>query len=191
MDVRIYCAGRRRMKCLQLFRTLRFGLLVFLILLFHAASPGCCDVQRGMALPELQLRDEKGNMVPLFNRGEKKVHLIWLTDSCESCMAGFARLSALSNEYSSKGVKVVIINIHLDESYLKSRLTTPPDASVVILRDEGWTVPRLFDENWIKGVCPLKNLVIVDRDGIVQCVRHYPGIPPELLRDELKTQLQR
>jgi len=184
-------AGRIRMKCLRFFRTLKHGLFILLLILFFTAAPGACDIQRGMALPEMQLRDEKGNTVSLFNREGKKIHLIWLTDSCDSCMAGFDRLSSMAGEYSPKGVRIIIINIHLDESYLKSRITSPPDASLMILRDESWTIPGIFDGNWLKGVCPLKNLVIVDKDGIVQYVHHYPGIPPELLREELKTQLQR
>jgi alkyl hydroperoxide reductase subunit AhpC len=168
-----------------------FTLLIIAALFFQAPGEGVCDIQRGSSLPDMKLRDEKGEMVPLFSRDEKKVLLIWLTDSCDSCMAGFAGLSSFAGEYSPKGVKVVIININLDESHLKARMTAPADPSMLILRDESWAIPRTFDENWIKGVCPLKNLIIIDREGIVQFVRHYPGIPPEVLREELKMILQR
>jgi len=179
------------MKYLRHIQTMKRGLFILLMIFLSVTAPGACDIQRGMALPDMLLKDDKGNMVPLLSREEKKVHLIWLTDSCDSCIAGFARLSLMAEEYSPKGVRIIIINIHLDESYLKARMTTPPAASLLILRDESWRLPGIFDGNWIKGVCPLKNLVIVDKHGIVQSVHHYPGIPPELLREELKIQLQR
>jgi peroxiredoxin len=147
-------------------------------------------MQKGDMFPDVLFQSPGGTMMkPCSMRGN--IVLIWFTDFCDSCSPGFEPLSKLQSEFESSGLKVLIVSMVEDNYGLMERASATHNLKYPLLTGHEDALSRVHGPRYIRGSCPLNNIVLLDREGIVVLTGQFPGTPPSLLRDEVQAILQR
>ena len=133
-------------------------------------------VDIGQEAPGFSLKDTGGKPVSLKDfRGEKIVILDFWASWCSPCLRAIPELNKLQKDYAEKDVQVLGINIQ--ESPAKAiSIKVKYMVKYPILLDIKGTVAKDYK---VRGI---PNLILVDKDGVVQ----YNGHAPFKLRTELE-----
>lgn len=127
----------------------------------------------GTAAPDFTLKDLKGNTVEMaFYKGSYLVLHI-ATTWCPFCNAEAPYLVELANEYASKNVKVLIIDVKEPQALVQEKLQDRFDFPFPVLLDEDGAVAASFAP---EGVLPdlardevmLASNLLIDPEGNIQ-----------------------
>jgi peroxiredoxin len=153
--------------------------------------PASAEVKNGEVFPDVVFTAPDGSVVNTGSFIDKKVVLLWFTDLCNSCTPGFEPLIKLQNEFEPSGLQLVIISVLGGNERLMEKESARHNLKYPIFLDQENSLKKIFDPHLLQGSCPLNNLYLVDRKGVVHMRRHFPGTPPYILRDEIRELLRK
>ena len=156
------------------------GMLVWLCIMalaqtaYASASTG---VKVGQEAPNFTLKNLAGKPVSLEDfRGEKVVVLDFWASWCRPCLRAIPELNRIQKDYDEKDV-LQVLGINIREK---------PTAVLSVKKKYMVKYPILLDlngsvakEHQVRGI---PNLILVDKDGVVQYNGHEPARLKEVLR---------
>jgi peroxiredoxin len=163
-----------------------FFLAVILLTLLLPLRPAYAQLHKGLSAPPFTLRNLEGKTFELKDYLGKYATIIWFTDFCDTCRAGFPQLASLWGQYEALGVRIVAVSTRGEANADVQKILAGQEIPFPILVDQQGEVTVKYAGNFIAGTCPVNNLFVIDRSGSVRLVRHFPGTPPEVLKEELK-----
>jgi peroxiredoxin len=120
---------------------------------------------RDFSLTNITAKDGKESRVTLSEyRGKKVVALIFVGGRCPMTWAYTERMKALAKEYEPRGVAILAVHSHFEESNAETLKS---------YRTQGWTIPLLDDKakqevaNYY-GVVSTPTFVLIDRAGVLR-----------------------
>ena len=151
---------------MKAFRLVIFTL--FICVLSVQVIYGSVGVNVGQEAPDFSLKNLEGDTVHLKDfRGEKIVILDFWASWCGPCRRAIPELNKIQNDYEKKDVRVLGVNVGESPSkvvaFKKQNMVKYPT-----LLDVKSTVAREY------RVTGIPNLIMVDKDGIVQYNGHSP-----------------
>jgi peroxiredoxin len=129
--------------------------------------------------PDFTLKDFRGKRFTLSDLKGREGALLWFTNLCEGCQSKFGGMEKIKSEYSGKGIEVVAL------SQLEKDRKTVEDAvranhlTLRFLYDPEGEVTTRYSGRYVPGSCPLTNLYIINKDGVIVYATHYPGAPED------------
>jgi peroxiredoxin len=164
------------------------ALFMLFVILFSGAAAQA-QFHKGQSITPFTLRDLQGKTFQISDYLGKYAVILWFTDFCDTCRAGFAQMEALSTQYGPSGLRIIAVSTRGEANADVQKTLTTVQITFPILIDQRGEVTVKFSGNFIAGTCPVNNLFILDRSGAVRFVRHFPGTPPDVLKEEIKNSL--
>jgi len=140
----------------------------------------------GDKAPDFTLKDFQGKRFTLSDLKGHEGVLLWFTNLCEGCQSKFGEMEKFKSEYSGKGAEVIAVSQlgkdrkTVEEAVRANRLT------LRFLYDPDGKVTTRYSGRYVPGTCPLTNLYVIDKDGMIVSARHYPGVPEGEVAGELE-----
>lgn len=141
---------------------------VVVILLTLAVSSKAQQVLKvGDTLDSLRLRNVDGSYFSLTDRNKSGFILVFMTPSCDHCLAYLDRVIELNKVYALKGYPVVAIGPYGDNE--KDYPFDAMPAMKKLATDRGFTFPYLADEKfkytWLFDIRQTPKAVVLKRTG--------------------------
>ena len=141
-------------------------LLVMALVLSGLIMSSCStqDTERDNLAPEFQLNDLEGKLVFLRNFRGKAVMLNFWATRCGSCVYEMPYLQQVYEEWSTKGLVLLAINIGESSSQVKKFLQRY-NLSLPVLLDTNQEVARKYNIQYIPTT------FFIDKHGLVQATK--------------------
>jgi len=147
--------------------------------------PSAKVLSAGDKAPDFTLADWQGKPFTLSTLKGHEGALLWFTNLCAGCQSKFGEMEKLKREYAGKGVEVIALSQlgkdrkSVDEAVQVNHLT------LRFLYDPDGEVTTLYGGRYVPETCPLTNLYIINKDGMIVAATHYPGVPEAEIASEL------
>lgn len=159
-----------------MFKKMKTVVVCVLVSVLVQVSCASVGVSVGQTAPDFSLKDTEGNTVSLKNlKGEKIVVLDFWASWCGPCIRAIPELNRIQKDYGERGVQVLGINIREKPSAVVS-FKKKNMVKYQVLLDLKGTVAADYR---VRGI---PNLIVIDKDGVMQ----YNGHSPAKLKDILK-----
>jgi thiol-disulfide isomerase/thioredoxin len=134
-------------------------------------------------LPNLALKSTAGNLYDLkAQKFAKGFILVFMTPTCDHCIAYENRIVALDKKYKNKGFPVVAIGPYGDDP-VKYPLDAMPAMKKLVVQ-KGFTFPYLADENfkytWLLGIKATPTAVVLQKQTNGFLIKYIGKIDDEL-----------
>ncbi len=139
-------------------------------------SPG---TEVGGCFPDFRLRDLEGKTHFLYAAAPGVKTVLWLTNLCGDCRAKIPLLEELARASEGK-LRVLAVSILPVDDPLPRKVA--PACRFPILLDPEDVVGRRLGQIHPSGVCPLRNVYIVDGRGRILFKHHLSAVDPEVFR---------
>jgi peroxiredoxin len=161
--------------------------IILLIALCYLKSEAA-SVNIGQKVTPAVLKDYHGANINLGNSIGRRVTVIWICDLCKVCERGFDNYLSISDYFSSRQVDFYLIstvNEELTENFVKKyNITTP------VLLGGSDPLTQLLTGQSGYGLCPMDNIFLMDRNGILRFRGHLPGITNRDMQNIINRVLQ-
>jgi thiol-disulfide isomerase/thioredoxin len=148
----------------------------FCVMVLAQTAYASTGVNVGQEAPDFTLKNLAGKSVSLKDfRGEKIVVLDFWASWCGPCLRAIPELNRLQKDYDGKDVQVLGINVRERPAAVLS-VKKKYMVKYPILLDLNGSVAK---EYRVRGI---PNLILVDKDGVVQYNGHSPAKLKEVLR---------
>jgi peroxiredoxin len=142
--------------------------IISLCLLFAFANAALAqnELKVGNLLPNLALLSTNGTVYDLkAQKSAKGFILVFMTPTCDHCIAYESRIMALDKKYKPKGFPVVAIGPYGDDP-IKYPLDAMPEMKKLAIQ-KGFTFPYLSDNNfkytWLLGIKQTPTAVVLQK----------------------------
>jgi len=154
-------------------------LTLLIVLLFLGSSTKAQEVLKvGDTLDSLRLRNVDGSYFSLNDRNKSGFILVFMTPSCDHCLAYVNRVIELNKVYALKGYPVVAIGPYGDNE--KDYPFDAMPAMKKLATDRGFNFPYLADEKfkytWLFDIRQTPKAVVLKRMGNVFVVKYIGNI---------------
>lgn len=139
----------------------------------------------GEKAPNFSLDDLSRKKFSLFDYKGKKALLLWFTNLCRGCQAKFPEIERIKKLYRKKQVEVVAVSVLGDDKKIVEKTVQERKLKIRFLIDPKGEVVKLYSGTYYPGTCPLKNIFIIDKRGIIRYSGHYPGTDEDEIIKEL------
>ena len=145
----------------------------------------------GEILPDIALLSTKGLVYSLSaQKSAKGFIVIFMTPTCDHCIAYESRIMALDKKYSSKGFPVVAIGPYGDDP-IKYPLDAMPEMKKLAIK-KGFTFPYLADNGfkytWLLGIKITPTAVVLEKKPKGYLIKYIGGIDDEPSPKKVPTQ---
>ncbi len=148
----------------------------FCVMVLAQAAYASTGVNVGQEAPGFTLKNLAGKSVSLKDfRGEKVVVLDFWASWCAPCLRAIPELNRIRKDYDEKDVQVLGVNVRERPAAVLS-VKKKYMVKYPILLDLNGSVAK---EYRVRGI---PNLILVDKDGVVQYNGHSPVKLKEVLR---------
>lgn len=149
-------------------------------------------LQVGDVLPNLALLSTKGSVYDLkAQKGAKGFVLVFMTPTCDHCIAYESRIVALDKKYKVKGYPLVAIGPYGDDP-IKYPLDAMPAMKKLALA-KGFTFPYLSDDGfkytWLLGITLTPTAVVLQKKANGFLIKYIGRIDDE--QDQRKVPKQK
>jgi thiol-disulfide isomerase/thioredoxin len=158
-------------------KRLRRIMVWFCVMVLAQTAYAATGVNVGQEAPDFTLKNLAGKSVSLKDfRGEKVVVLDFWASWCAPCLRAIPELNRIQKDYDGKNVQVLGINVGQRPTAVLS-VKKKYMVKYPILLDLNGNVAK--EEYRVRGI---PNLILVDKDGVVQYNGHNPARLKEVLR---------
>lgn len=148
----------------------------FCVMVLAQTAYAATGVSVGQEAPDFTLKNLAGKSVSLKDfRGEKIVVLDFWASWCRPCLRAIPELNRIQKDYDEKDVQVLGINYQETPAAVLS-VKKKYMVKYPILLDSSGSVAKEY------RVTGIPNLILVDKDGVVQYNGHNPARLKEVLR---------
>ncbi len=159
--------------------TLAFCLLICMSTIAFAQK----TLKVGDVLPNIALLSTKGNVYSLNDQKNAKGFIIvFMTPTCDHCIAYESRVTALDKKYKSKGYPVVAIGPYGDDP-IKYPLDAMPQMKA-LAQNKGFTFPYLSDNafkyTWLLDIKTTPTAVVLQKKTNGYLIKYIGRIDDEL-----------
>lgn len=145
----------------------------------------------GNILPNLALLSTKGNIYSLNDqKGVKGFILVFMTPTCDHCIAYESRVMDLDKKYKEKGFPVVAIGPYGDDP-IKYPLDAMPEMKK-LATSKGFTFPYLSDDGfkytWLMDIKVTPTAVVLQKKPNGYLIKYIGRIDDELNPKKAPTQ---
>lgn len=101
--------------------------------------------------------------------------IVWFTNLCEGCQANIPNLDSIYlKEIKPQAELLAISLLGDDRETVESVLDTLKFSFPILIDPEGKTC-KDYVGTYVPASCPITNLFVVDRQGLIRYETHYPG----------------
>lgn len=145
----------------------------------------------GDVLPNVALLSTKGSVYSLKDQKTAKGFiLVFMTPTCDHCIAYEARVMALDKKYKAKGFPVVAIGPYGDDP-IRYPLDAMPEMKKLAI-SKGFTFPYLSDDNfkytWLMDIKVTPTAVVLQKKPNGYLIKYIGRIDDELNPKKAPTQ---
>lgn len=131
--------------------------------------------EEGKQAPDFSLLDfEEKNFTLSELKGNKAV-LLWFTNLCQGCLAKISEIEKIKNLYEKKGIEVVAVSMIGEDRETVKNVISKKKVTFRFLYDPKNEATELYSGGERPGVCPLRNIFIIQKDGKIAYAGRYPG----------------
>lgn len=134
---------------------------------------------------DFSLKDFSGGRFTLSKLTRKGNVVLWFTDLCEGCQSQIPTVLRLKAEYEKKGVEVVAVSVLGKDRKTVETVIKENKVSFRFLYDPMGVATQRYSGKYVEGTCPLKNIFIIEKGGMIVFARHLPGTQLSELTTEL------
>jgi len=140
------------------------------------------ELKVGNVLPNLALLSTNGNVYDLkAQKSAKGFILVFMTPTCDHCIAYESRIMALDKKYKTKGFPVVAIGPYGDDP-IKYPLDALPEMKKLAIQ-KGFTFPYLSDDKfkytWLLGIKQTPTAVVLQKQANGFLIKYIGKIDDE------------
>lgn len=148
-------------------------------------------IKVGDYLPNVALLSTKGNVYSLNDqKNVKGFILVFMTPTCDHCIAYEGRVMALDKKYKSKGFPVVAIGPYGDDP-ISYPLDAMPEMKKLAI-SKGFTFPYLSDNGfkytWLLDIKTTPTAVVIQKSSKGYLIKYIGSIDNQLNPNKIPTQ---
>lgn len=159
--------------------------IFFVFFVFWTASAVAQLPKIGQKAPNFTLEDLAGKRFSISDFKDKKIVLLWFTNLCSGCQTKFPEMERIKNQYSEKETEVIAVSVLGDDRETVETTIAEKKTTFRFLIDPRGVATKLYSGAYHPGSCPLQNIFITDKNGIITYVSHYPGMEEDEIIKEL------
>jgi len=141
--------------------------------------------------PAFELSGLDGKIYRLSDYRGSKPLVVWFTNLCGGCQANIPYLDSVYRADIKPQAELLAVSLLGEDKETVAKISKKLKIQFPILLDpQGKTCEDYIGE-YVEGTCPLANLFVIDRQGIIEYETHYPGYAEMEIIAEIKTSIER
>lgn len=103
--------------------------------------------------------------------------IVWFTNLCEGCQANIPNLDSIYQTDIKPQAELLAISLLGDNQETVEAVFDTLKFGFPILFDPKGNTCKDYVGTYVPASCPITNLFVIDRNGIIRHETHYPGFP--------------
>jgi len=125
--------------------------------------------------PAFELRGLDGKIYRLTDYRGSKPLIVWFTNLCGGCQANIPHLDSVYKADIKPQAELLAISLLGTDKETVSKIFKKLKFEFPILLDTKGKTCEDYVGQYVEASCPLANLFVIDRQGIIRYETHYPG----------------
>ena len=140
--------------------------------------------------PAFELSGLDGKIYRLSDYRGSKPLVVWFTNLCGGCQANIPHLDSVYRAEIKPQAELLAVSLLGEDKKTVAKISKKLKFQFPILLDpQGKTCEDYIGE-YVEGTCPLANLFVIDRQGIIKYETHYPGYSERETIAAIKTSIE-
>ena len=125
--------------------------------------------------PAFELRGLDGKIYRLTDYRDSKPLIVWFTNLCGGCQANIPHLDSVYRADIRPQAELLAVSLLGNDKEIASKISQRLKFDFPILLDPKGKTCEDYVGQYVKASCPLTNLFVIDRQGVIKYETHYPG----------------
>jgi peroxiredoxin len=125
--------------------------------------------------PAFELSGLDGKIYRLSDYRGSKPLVVWFTNLCGGCQANIPHLDSVYRADIKPRAELLAVSLLGEDKETVAKISKKLKLQFPILLDPKGKTCEDYVGQYVKASCPLMNLFVIDRQGVIKYETHYPG----------------
>ncbi|MFA5833932.1 MAG: redoxin domain-containing protein [Bacteroidota bacterium] len=139
----------------------------------------------GVKAPDFSGHYFDGKPFTLSKIAKNKPVLLWFTNLCSGCQSKLQFIEELNKKYQKKEMEVLAVSQLGSDQKTVEDIIRQNNLSVRFVYDPSGVATTLYTGGYNPGICPVKNIYLIDKSGKISFATHYPGVSEKELTKQI------
>lgn len=126
-----------------------------------------------------------GKPFTLSKIAKNKPVLLWFTNLCSGCQSKLPFIEELNKKYQKKEMEILAVSQLGNDRETIEDVIRKNNLKIGFLYDPSGEATTLYTGGYNPGICPVKNIYLIDKTGTISFATHYPGVSDKELTKQI------